>query len=248
MADFFKDLRDADNEEIIIVFLVVTFIVLLIIYLISIFSCHDTPRHSSYIGAGKKQGRTRYGYYEPHKTQQPSEGGSDNVTNNHVTNSSQFHNEHDNICNYKLGSDITPNNGCESIIDGRLGNSDGIKNIKNEDGTIRTEIDFDSTYEVPTPASVLPEYNYLETANNCQFRKLFSSDEKCFFRTWEENGIRKFEFHGNVEKALANLNAIFDDVCEIEGKQNGATNISNIEPGILDSQLKIEKKAKIRLT
>jgi len=41
---------------------------------------------------------------------------------------------------------------------------------------------------------------------------------------------------------------IFDDVCEIEGKQNGATQIYNVEPGILNSQLKVEKKAVIKLT
>lgn len=92
-----------------------------------------------------------------------------------------------------------------------------------------------------------PMYKYLETATNGQFRKLLPSDGKCFFRTWEENGVRKFEFHKNVDRALANINAIFDDVCEIEGKQNGATQIINVEPGILSSQLKVEKMAKIKL-
>ena len=71
--------------------------------------------------------------------------------------------------------------------------------------------------------------------------------DKCFFRTWEEDGIRKYEFHGNVAKALANINAIFDDVCEIEGKRSGATEIENIKEGILDSDLRITRKAKIRL-
>ena len=95
--------------------------------------------------------------------------------------------------------------------------------------------------------SVSINYEYLDSANDGQFRKLLNTEEKSFFRTWLENGTRLFEFHGNVEKALANINAIFDDVCEIEGKQNGATQIHNVEPGILDSQLKIEKKAKIKL-
>jgi len=97
----------------------------------------------------------------------------------------------------------------------------------------------------PQPSS--QKYEYLETANNGQFRKLLPTDEKSFFSTWNENGIRKFEFHGNVEKALANINAVFDDVCEIEGKQNGATQIINVEPGTLDSKLRVEKKAKIKL-
>lgn len=122
-----------------------------------------------------------------------------------------------------------------------------LKEIKNEDGTIKSEIEFDDTNDGITPIPTHLKYEYLEAANGGQFRKLLSSDEKCFFRTWEENGIRKFEFHGNVDKALANINAIFDDVCDIEGKQNGSTQIINVEPGILNNQLKVEKRAKIKL-
>ena len=117
------------------------------------------------------------------------------------------------------------------------------------DETSNNEILFDLSNDSPTPVStpISRKYEYLESASNGQFRKLLSSDEKSFFRTWEENGVRKFEFHKNVDRALANINAIFDDVCEIEGKQNGATQIINIEPGILSSQLKVEKMAKIKL-
>lgn len=90
-------------------------------------------------------------------------------------------------------------------------------------------------------------YNYLQEANGGKFLRLMSSPEKCFFRTWEESGVRKYEFCGNVAKALANINAIFDDVCEIEGKRSGATDIENVAAGILDSELRITCKAKIRL-
>ena len=88
---------------------------------------------------------------------------------------------------------------------------------------------------------------YLQVAVGGKFMNLLSSPEKCFFRTWEEYGVRKYEFCGNVAKALANLNAIFDDVCEIEGKRNGATDITNECAGTLDSELRITRKAKIRL-
>lgn len=120
-----------------------------------------------------------------------------------------------------------------------------VQEIKNDDGTVKSEIDFDLTYDEPAPTP--RKYEYLETANGGLFRKLLPSDEKCFFRTWVENGVRKFEFHGNVDKALANFNAVFDDVCEIEGKQNGATQINNINPGTLTSQLKVDTPAKIKL-
>ena len=123
-----------------------------------------------------------------------------------------------------------------------------VNETKNDDGTVKREINFSLESEEPASVPIPPKYEYLEAANGGQFRKLLPSDEKCFFRTWEENGTRKFEFHGNVDKALANINAIFDDVCEIEGKQNGASNIENVEPGILDSKLNVEKLAKIKLT
>lgn len=90
-------------------------------------------------------------------------------------------------------------------------------------------------------------YQYLQEAIDGKFIRLLSSSEKCFFRTWEEGGIRKYEFSGNVAKALANINAIFDDVCEIEGKRSGATDIENVCAGTLDSELRITSKAKIRL-
>lgn len=125
---------------------------------------------------------------------------------------------------------------------------DKVKEIRNADGTVKSEIDFALSYEEPVFASFSPKYDFLEAAIGGKFLKLLPSDEKCFFRTWEENGVRKFEFHGNVVNALANFNAVFDDVCEIEGKQNGATQITNVEPGILNSQLKVEKKSKIKLT
>ena len=121
------------------------------------------------------------------------------------------------------------------------------KGTSNESQTYKEKKDVDSQGEVPVGDTDSLRYEYLESANSGQFRRLLSSDEKCFFRTWEDNGIRKFEFHGNVDRALANINAIFDETCEIEGKQNGATNIINVEPGILDSKLKVETKAKIKL-
>ena len=98
--------------------------------------------------------------------------------------------------------------------------------------------------EPQTPTRI---YNYLQEANKGKFIKLLQTPEKCFFRTWEDGGIRRYEFYGNVDKALANINAIFDDVCDIEGKRSGASDIENISAGTLDSELNIISKAKIRL-
>ena len=143
------------------------------------------------------------------------------------------------------------NNESENGLDEYLKNENNklnrVQETKNDDGTVKSVIDFDLTNNESTPVLTPHKYEYLETANGGQFRKLLLSDEKSFFRTWEESGTRKFEFYGNVDKALANINAVFDDVCEIEGKQNGATQIINVEPGILSGQLKVEKKAIIKL-
>ena len=35
-------------------------------------------------------------------------------------------------------------------------------------------------------------YRFLQEANNGKFLKAFQNPEKCFFRTWEESGVRKF--------------------------------------------------------
>jgi len=109
-------------------------------------------------------------------------------------------------------------------------------------------IEFDLPHENKQQGSTKQiQYQYLQDANDGRFLRLLSSQEKCFFRTWEEGGVRKYEFCGNVPKALANINAIFDDVCEIEGKRNGATDIENISAGTLDVELRITSRAKIKL-
>ena len=111
-----------------------------------------------------------------------------------------------------------------------------------------TVIEFDISQEQKQQTSIThAQYQYLQEANDGKFMRLLSSPEKCYFRTWEEGGVRKYEFCGNVAKALANINAIFDDVCEIEGKRSCATDIENVSSGTLDSELRISSKAKIRL-
>lgn len=139
------------------------------------------------------------------------------------------------------------NKGWDEFIRNENKKLNRVEETTNDDGTVKSEICFNLVSDDPIPVPISIKYEYLEAANGGQFRKLFPSDEKSFFRTWEENGVRKFEFHGNVDNALANFNAVFDDVCVIEGKQNGATQIINIDPGVLTSQLKVETPAKIKL-
>lgn len=111
---------------------------------------------------------------------------------------------------------------------------------------IEFDLSQDSKEPIISPNSQV-SYEFLQEANGGRFMKLLPSSEKCYFRTWKEDGVRKYEFWGNVPKALANINAIFDDACDIEGRRGGATDIENVSPGILDEDLRIINKAKIRL-
>jgi hypothetical protein len=90
-------------------------------------------------------------------------------------------------------------------------------------------------------------YTYLVSSGKERFSQSFRGPERCFFRMWEEGNVLKYEFSGNVDKALANLNAVFDDTCHLQGSQMNARNIVNVTPGELDNQLNIIKKAVIKL-
>lgn len=238
MGDFFKEL--ANHEEVLfpIIAIGIIFLILLVIYVYSIIFCSE-KKQSSYIGTDKKQGRTSgYAYDNPYKDQQ--QPGRKRSPINQVDSSEKESNQTNQLNDGGWGQYVEDQKS-KGIYRKEPNNADGTNynNINNE-----SQLD---SLEEPASVSITPKYDYLEAANGGQFRKLLPSDEKSFFRTWIEDGVRKFEFHGNVDKALANFNAIFDDVCEIEGKQNGATQVENLEPGTLTSQLKVDKPAKIKL-
>lgn len=215
---------------------------LIILFFISKIRYPENKKTSSYIGTRNYNG---HAYYEPNKNQRTSGRGKDIVSNNQIPKSNQAlyksnsKNEHDLTQSSDNGWGEYAKNESEKLKREQA--------LKNDNETVDEIFENDLSNESPAPVPVSIKYEYLEAANSGQFRKLLPSDEKCFFKTWVENGIRMFEFHGNVEKALANINAIFDDVCEIEGKKNGATQIENLDPGILTSQLKVDKPAKIKL-
>ena len=213
-------------------------IFLLFIYIIS----SRNQKHSSIIGIKRTSGNGIKSNVSP---EQPRKERNNNF-NQQSTSPNQLDNNQKCILNHE--PDPQPNEGYSGLIIKTDKKQSQIQQTLNADGTIRTEINFDSTNDEPAVEPVCPKYAYLQTANKGQFRKMLPSDEKAFFRTWIEDGVRMFEFHGNVEKALANMNAIFDDVCEIEGKQNGATQIINIKPGTLDNKLKVETRAIIKVS
>jgi hypothetical protein len=100
--------------------------------------------------------------------------------------------------------------------------------------------------EQPSANSPHKEYKYLKYAMKGRFDRPYSSPEGCIFRYTESKGNREFEFidnDANARKALANLNATFDDVCEFENDYEGARRITTKTRGILDRDLTVIKKA-----
>lgn len=101
---------------------------------------------------------------------------------------------------------------------------------------------------VPTVQPPCKTYRYLSDATDGRFSKAFeTANNKCYFRMWEEQGTIYYEFCGNEERALANMDALFDDVCEVLGNRRTAHGIKNEAPGILDKQFKVIRKAIIQL-
>ena len=231
-----------------VIFLAALFLILVLMTIIS-FCLPDSTKHSSYINGKKKEIKVntkRHEYYDPKPIKEKNKGKEKDKVSDSLSFKSHSYDTKNNIPNEKLES--TAASDSDSRIDSNENDpSSQIQNSLNDDGTVRTEINFVSPIDNCPPKQSSKKYEYLETANNGRFRKLLPTDEKSFFRTWIENGTRLFEFYGNVDKALANINAIFDDVCEIEGKRNGASQIINKKPGVLDSNLSIEKKAIIKL-
>ncbi len=91
------------------------------------------------------------------------------------------------------------------------------------------------------------EYKYLTPSYQGKFTRLFDApSSKTRFRCWVDNGIWKFEFHGDLKTAIENFNATFDETCVVEGSHRGATQYQT-EPGTLDKELNIKTKSIIRL-
>lgn len=230
------------------VFFIAAMFFLLVVMIIISFFLPEGKRHSSYISDKKKEikGNTpMYKDFVPNKSHTSLEEGKEKVSNNQTLPPKLVVDEKNSVTNENLAATTSDSDLLKDSNENEADNP--IQQSLNDDGTMRTEINFESPIENGSPMQFLQKYEYLETANNGRFRKLLPTDEKSFFRTWIENGTRLFEFYGNVDKALANINAIFDDVCEIEGKRNGASQIINKKPGVLDSNLSIEKKAIIKL-
>lgn len=91
-------------------------------------------------------------------------------------------------------------------------------------------------------------YYYLKDAFKGKFSKKFTEPYGCYFRCWEKDGKLLFEFCGDQEKAIKNVNAYFDDVCLLKGVNPYQANaIVNLEPGILDENLSVIEKAVVNL-
>ena len=234
--DLINQITDRGDIIGLIIVVVIIIVLFVIMYLISVICYPEDGKHSSYIGKGNQSNRTNDKGHNKGRT-----------TNCQIGNSNQYNNGTANNKTTPVRSNQSSDDGWNNYAESERLKRENAREADNGNLNNVIEFDLENNDQEKFPVPISTKYEYLGAANGGQFLKLLLSDEKSFFMTWIENGVRKFEFHGNTEKALANINAIFDDVCEIEGKQNGATQIINVEPGVLNSHLKVEQRAKIKL-
>lgn len=91
---------------------------------------------------------------------------------------------------------------------------------------------------------------YLKTAPGGVFNNVFDNPSGCYFKLFNINGNNaRFEFCGNIDEAIANRNAIFDETSEPFDPPKVANRILTIDPGCVvlqDSKWKITTRAKIK--
>ncbi|MDR1897725.1 MAG: hypothetical protein LBR10_13135 [Prevotellaceae bacterium] len=94
-----------------------------------------------------------------------------------------------------------------------------------------------------------PQYFLTKKIGN-SFHRISANPEDCFFRMLNNNGgCADFEFCGNVEYAIANKNAVFDEVCETSGYNRNVRHIKTEERGkvtLRDGKWVVTTKAKIK--
>lgn len=85
----------------------------------------------------------------------------------------------------------------------------------------------------------IKKVRYLKIKSGNSFNQITNDiDDSINYRVldFEDDNKAKFEFCGNVQNALKNTSAIFDNVCEYEGDPKNAKSIKNIWHGIVEKQ------------
>lgn len=118
--------------------------------------------------------------------------------------------------------------------------------LKNQLKTSNEDIRSGPLAELPKDLKV----KYLKTAPGGIFNNVFDSPNGCYFKLYEIEGSNaKFEFCGNIEEAIANRSAIFDETSEPFNPPENATQIITRTPGIatlVDGKWKVKDKAIIK--
>lgn len=101
------------------------------------------------------------------------------------------------------------------------------------------------------PQTVSKIVKYLKTAKDGVFNNTYDTPAGCYYELFNINGNQAdFKFYGDSTEAIANKNAVFDNVCESSGISTTAKKVISDEPGILtslsDGKWKVTQKAKIR--
>jgi vacuolar-type H+-ATPase subunit I/STV1 len=147
-------------------------------------------------------------------------------------------------------------------IGGKDSASDKIKNLEEQVQELDKKIEQirkEITGEKPVKAgqqtaNVLlkstTQVKYLKRRSGHFFNMVSEDPEGCYFKLFDISGTSaQFEFCGNEAEAIANRDAIFDDVCEISGASHNSQNIRNDRPGnvsLQDGKWVVTTKAKIK--
>ena len=133
-----------------------------------------------------------------------------------------------------------------------------LKNEKPKEKIIEKEVI--KTVYVETPEKESPKeikYQYLSqlnSANGGYFKRVQGSyDSSSFYRMFDSDGTKaKFEFNGDMERAIKNWSSVLDPASDYDGDTDTASRIENIAPGIIQydsssERWQIIKKANLKL-
>lgn len=133
-----------------------------------------------------------------------------------------------------------------------------LKNQKPKEKIIEKEV-IKTVYveknEKESPKEVKYQYlSQLNSANGGYFKRVQGSyDSSSFYRMFDSDGTKaKFEFNGDMERAIKNWSSVLDPASDYDGDTDTASRIENIAPGIIQydsssERWQIIKKANLKL-
>lgn len=101
-----------------------------------------------------------------------------------------------------------------------------------------------------TVYATVEQYVYLKKYNKDLMKEVSRSDAQ-YRLTRESDDAGTFEFCGDIETAIANIDSTFDDICDLSGDRFHGTSIENVQKGVAqlaqEGLWQVTKKANINI-